>query len=140
MHRLRRSRCPARLLGLVLGLALLLPEIGHSLAHRFAASHAELNAILAADHHNSETAAAPQGHGSVFWAESHSAGAHPHFDQRPAPPAKVSFDLLLAARTVVELWFEVAEPACPSPLAHAQLVFDGRYHGPPPPTRAPPLS
>ncbi|MBA3258973.1 MAG: hypothetical protein H0T68_05850 [Gemmatimonadales bacterium] len=136
MHRLRRSRYPARLVGLVLGLALLLPEIGHSLAHRHAASHA----IVVADHHHGEAAAAPHGHGSVFWAESHSAGAHPHLDQRPAPPSKVSLDLLLAARTVVEFWFDMTEPAQPSLPAHARLVFDGRYHGPPPPSRAPPLS
>ncbi len=140
MHHLRRSRLPGLLLGLVLGFALLLPEIGHSLVHRHAAAHAAPHVMVAADHGHGESATVAHAQVNAGWADSHSAGGHHHFDLRPTPPPKVSSGLLLAARIVVELQLDIAAPLPPRIPVHAQVVLAGRYHGPPPPSRAPPLS
>ncbi len=140
MHHLRRSRFPGLLLGLVLGFALLLPEIGHSLAHRHDAAHAAPHAMATTDHDHGESATAAHAPIIAGWADSHSAGGHPHFDLRPTPPPKVPSGVLLAVRIVVELQLDIAAPPPPSLPVHDQVVLAGRYHGPPPPSRAPPLS
>lgn len=141
MHHLRRSRLPALFLGLVLGFAVLLPEIGHSLAHRNAALHAAPHAALDVDdHHHGGAALAAPGHGDMVAAGTHGGGVHPHFDLRPTRPTKTSL-ALLAAQTVVEFILDVAEPRPPSPFGRDHLVVLAvRNHGPPPPSRAPPVS
>jgi hypothetical protein len=140
MRHLRRSRLPALILGLVLGFAVLLPEIGHSLAHRHAAAHDAGHTTLAVDDHHDDAAAVAHAHGDVTSADTHAAGVHSHFDLRATPPTKASIAFALAAQTVVELAFDVAEPQRPSLIAQEHLVLAGRCHGPPPPSRAPPLS
>jgi hypothetical protein len=141
MHHLRRSRLPALFAGLVLGFAVLLPEIGHSLAHREDALHAAPHAALDVDdHHHGEAAVAAHGHGAMVATGTHAAGVHPHFDLRPTPPTKTSLALLLAAQTVVEFILDVAEPRPPIPFGQDHLLLAGRNHGPPPPSRAPPVS
>lgn len=130
MRRLRRSCFPALLLGPVLAFAVLLPEIGHSLAHRDAAFR----------HHHGAVTRAALPHRDVASEDEHLAGVHPHFDLRPTPPTRSSLALFLAARTVVELIVDVAEPRRARLVPQAHLVLGGRNHGPPPPSRAPPLS
>ncbi len=141
MLRLRRSRLPALILGLILGVAVLLPEIGHSLAHRVAAAHAAPDAALDGDHHDHRAAAAaPHRHRDTVAAGQHAAAVHPHFDLRPTPPIKTSLALLMAAQTVVEFILDAAEPRPPTPFGQDHLILAGRNHGPPPPSRSPPLS
>lgn len=141
MRRLRRSRLPALILGLVLGFAVLLPEIGHTLAHRHAAEHAVPHAVVAVDdHHHDAAAGAAHPHGYVASEDTHADGVHAHFDLRLASPTKASLAFMLAARTVVELVLDLTETGRPSPVAQDHLILAGRNHGPPPPSRAPPLS
>lgn len=141
MHHLRRSRLPALILGLVLGFAVLLPEIGHSMAHRTAALHVAPHATHDVnDHHHGAAADAAHGHRDTMAAGPHTARVHPHFDLRPAAPGKASPSLLLAAHTVVELILDSADPRSPIPVPPDRPVLSGRNHGPPPPSRAPPLS
>ena len=140
MHHLRRSRLPALILGLVLGVAVLLPEIGHSLAHRDAALHTAPDAVLAGDdhHHGAEVVAGP-GEGMVS-AGRHAVEVHPHFDLRQTAPSKTSLSLFLAVQYVVDLILDPVDhqPAIPFRQGHFAMAW--RNHGPPPPSRAPPLS
>lgn len=142
MRRIRGSRFPALILGLALVWAVFLPEIGHSLEHRQAAAFLAHTSAPAEDHHHHHGAAAAVEHtdADFAWAEEHGVGQHPHLDLRPTIRTKVSLAALLAAKTAVELVFDVAEPRPTRVIIEDRLAPVVRRQGPPPPTRAPPIA
>ena len=130
MHRLLRPGASGPLVVLVLGLALLLPEVSHSLAHH--------HAMEAEQHHH----VAAQDHSADGWAtlgEPDTDADHPHPDLRATPAAKPLFALEFAPPAVVR------QASILGVVRHLQAsVIDdpappGQLHGPPPPARAPPL-
>jgi hypothetical protein len=139
MRWLRRSGSLTPYLAFVLSLAFLLPEIGHSLAHRHAMADAHATAEpTGADHDHSRAPASA--HDPAAVTDRDHEDAHPHFDQRGTAPGKLSLTSLFATQVVVDLALDaVAARQVPPPVAR-QIVLTGRTHGPPSSSRAPPLS
>lgn len=128
---------------LALGLAVLLPEIGHSLAHRHAMAdtHAAAQAVAAhnaADHDHSETTAAAPDLAVLTGGDL--SDEHPHCDQRGPAPGKLSLSSLFAAQVVVDLTLDADAARQVPPPVTWQIGLTGRSHGPPSSSRAPPLS
>jgi hypothetical protein len=117
------------LLTLALGAALL-PEVGHSAAHR--------DGWQAAHHHPGEVELA-QADGRPSVEDDHGARAHEHTDLIGTSSIKrVAITAGVVAAAVV-----LPVPAAPVRfLPHVMEVGSPRWlsHGPPPPSRAPPLS
>lgn len=132
MRRLRRSCLPALLLGLLFGFGTLLPEMGHADAHRHAAGHDAHDEI---DHGSAPVHA----HFGVQLTEAHGSGSHPHFESRSAPGAKLPIVFPGFVRSVPDLDL-VPAASRPAPLIREPEALAGRSQGPPPPSRAPPLS
>ena len=129
MRYLRGPTVPAVLLAFLTGVGLLLPEVGHSLAHYHAADHH--SGPHSAPHHHDST--------SLELIGEHHGGDHPHLDLLATPSAKTSL-VHTAIVQVCVLALDAAdqESALPPPTAVAPPLA-GRGHGPPPPSRAPPL-
>jgi len=140
MQRFRRSRFPALVLGLAFGFGILLPEIGHSVAHRTAAGHtASHETHDAADHPHDHTVREAPDH-QIVMAFSAAAESHSHFDLRPTAPGKSSLSLLPAGVVATDLTLHAPERRSPIPVHPDAVPLGDRRHAPPPPSRAPPLS
>ena len=108
---------------LLTGLAFLSPEVGHSLAHHHAAEHS------AKDH--------AAGHGVI--PQEHGHGEHPHVAVLASPPAKPLFQYTaLIVRVAVLVLHETVTESSLTPVESAGLSPGNLFHGPPPPSRAPP--
>jgi hypothetical protein len=129
-----RSRLHAPILGLLFGFALLGPELGHTLAHR---EHAPKAAAYLPHEHG--VAEPEHAHADVELGDTHALDAHPHFDLRPSPSSNPTLTFVAAVWTVVQLQLDLSGPPSFPPTSNVSVLWD-RYHGPPPPTRAPPLS
>jgi hypothetical protein len=129
MRHLRRPSVPGFVLGLFLGLGLLVPEVGHSLAH-----------YHAADHHTEPTLALGQhGAAGIELTDAHHGGDHPHLELVATPSSKPSLIHALVMRSVA---LALHVPGEEQPLPPAVITGrppGDREHGPPPPSRAPPL-
>jgi hypothetical protein len=134
MRYLRQSRLPAPILGLLFGFALLGPELGHTRAHR---EHAP-QAIVYSPHDHA-VAEPEHAHADVQVGDFHATDAHAHFDLRSSPSSKPSLTLVAAVWTAVHLRLDLWDPPSFPPTSNVVILWD-RYHGPPPPSRAPPLS
>ena len=134
MRHLRQSRLAVPILGLLFGFALLGPELGHTLAHR---EHAPQAAVYSLHEH--AVAGAQHAHAYVEVGDTHALDAHQHFDLRSSPSSRPSLTFVAAAWTVIQFQLYLADPP-PFPATSNVSVLWDRYHGPPPPSRAPPLS
>ena len=132
MQSLRRSRVSAWLLSLIVGCSVLIPEIGHAAVHRHGTQHRLADV---AHEHDAGTVHAQSG---AELADGQGADTHTHIDLRTTSPAKQSLAYLANARTLGVLVLGGQAPR-PVPIAREPLVVAGRRHGPPPPSRAPPL-
>ena len=129
MRYLRGPSVPAVLFAYLLGLGLLLPEVGHSLAHSHASEHRDSYDSAPLHHGSSEIGflGEPQG------------GDHPHVDLLATTPAKISLTMVAMVQVFI-LAFPAADGNRRLPVsAVAGFPLGGREHGPPPPSRAPPL-
>jgi hypothetical protein len=134
MRHLRQSGLPAPILGLLFGFALLGPELGHTLAHREHAPQATVYSL------NEHAVAEPgHAHADIEVGDTHAPDAHAHFDLCSSPPSKPSLTFIAAVWTVVQLQLDLSGPPSFPPTSNVSILWD-RYHGPPPPSRAPPLS
>jgi hypothetical protein len=129
MRYLRGPRLPAVVLALLLGLGLFLPGVGHSLAHHHASQH----------HDAHDSALLYPGSPDTGVLGEHQGGDHPHLDLLATPSAKISLTLV----AIVPV-FILALPATDGDRGLTLPVLagpprTGRDHGPPPPSRAPPL-
>ncbi len=143
MHCLRRSRLPGAILLLVLGFGVLLPEIGHSVAHRHSAAHPQDprgDDHGHGHHHDGPEADEVHGQPDMLAVGTQTVAVHPHFELHPISPTKPSLLLALAAGTVAEFILDATEPASPVAPSRSRPVLILRSHGPPLPSRAPPLS
>jgi hypothetical protein len=139
MRWLRRSGSLTPYLAFVLGLAFLLPEIGHSLAHRHAMADAHATAEPAAAVHDRFQTPAPA-HDLAAISDRDHEDAHPHCDQRGTAPAKLSLTSLFAMQVVIDLGLDAVAARQVLPPVPRRIVLTGRSHGPPSSSRAPPLS
>jgi hypothetical protein len=133
MRHLRQSRLPAPILGLLFGFALLGLELGHTLAHREHGPEAAVYSLhegAVADQH---------AHADVEVGDTHALDSHQHFDLRSSPSNRPSLTFVAAAWTVIQFQLYLADPP-PFPATSNVSVLWDRYHGPPPTSRAPPLS
>src|SRR5215217_4872836 len=125
-----RVRWSGLLLSTFFAFSVLLPELGHSLAHRHLGGHEEM--------HGHEHARDLQPQAAAELEEPQGGGAHPHHDIRTIPSGK----------RVLELWsapivyFRLDEPVTtlPGKTAASSIVRADSWHGLPPPSRAPPLT
>lgn len=131
MRRLRRSGLPSLLLILVMGLAVLFLEAGHSLAHRHA---------LNADLHHAVEHAVPHAHGEMAVDDGHVGGDHPHVELLGTPGAKPLLAHAVATQTVIRLADDLGTERQVRLVVLDDLTPGCREHGPPPPSRAPPLA
>jgi len=129
MRHLRGPSVPGFLLALLLGLGLLLPEVAHSLAHHHAAEH---HAASAAEPHSHDLPGAAL-------TDDHHAGDHPHVELLATLSAKPSLAHAVVVQAVALALDALPEERPLAPAVAAQPPPDGRNHGPPPPSRAPPL-
>jgi hypothetical protein len=134
MRLLRQSRLPAPILGLLFGFALLVPELGHTLAHRAHAPQATAYPL-----HEHAGAGSEHAHADVEVGDPHALDAHQHFDLRSSPSSKPSLTFVAAVWTVIQFQLDRSDPPSFPATSNVPALWD-RYHGPPPPSRAPPLS
>lgn len=129
MRHARRHGLPTALLALMLGLALLIPEAGHSLAHHESAAH---GAPRDADHHGGGA----DGRGRLG---ARAEGDHPHVELAAPLPARPSLMQAIIVRVGALLAHDLAA-TCTAPLMLAAGLPPGDLTlQPPPPARAPPL-
>jgi hypothetical protein len=111
------------LLALCTGVTLLLPEVGHSLAHHHAAEHRAGGVAP-------ELAMFPHEHGH---------GGHPHLEMVASPPVKPLFQYAAVIVRVAALILDDSGIERALPPVHTPGLSPGNlFHGPPPPSRAPP--
>ncbi len=135
MRCVRGSGIASSLTVLFMALALLLPEVGHGLAHHHAAQHHD-----AAQHHGSSYIADRHGGtgSDLSLTDEQGDGRHPHLDLVAKPPSKPLLAYASAVRAVALLLPDFGEER-PLPPAFTTGFSPGRRdHGPPPPSRAPP--
>ncbi len=129
MRHLRGPSVPAVLLAFLVGVGLLLPEVSHSLAHHHSAEH----------HGASQSAAHHHGFSGIGLIGERHGGDHPHLDLLAAASAKTSLAHAAMVQVFV-LLLPARDELRPLPLATVPgPPLEGRDHGPPPPSRAPPL-
>ena len=137
MGRRCHLRVQAAFLVFVLSAGILLPEVGHSLAH--------LNASAAAEHHD-----APHHHGDHHSVELSDAASligedkqatHPHLNLLTTIPGPATLKSLVAATPSIQNLqldsISVSRVFNLPPETAQPFVSE---HGPPPPSRAPPLT
>jgi hypothetical protein len=130
MRHLRTSGLPAILLTLLMAFGVLLPEAGHSFAHRQGGGHAE--------HDRVSQAQADPGVAAVV-SSGHAAGDHPHLELAARLPGKPLLAYAVAARAVLRLLIDSDTGLRVAAATTRTLAPHQSNHGPPPPTRAPPL-
>jgi hypothetical protein len=128
MHRDRTSRITALWLSGIMGLAVLVPEAGHSHAHR---QEVARTWYQVRDH-----GAAQQVLGSVL-SRTQVGEDHPHADLRARLPGKSLLQHAAAAQ-VTRLFSDLADSLRCTPAFPAGIALVLSEHGPPPPARAPP--
>jgi hypothetical protein len=129
MRHTRGPSVPGFLLALLLGLSLLVPEVGHSLAHYHAADH-HTTSDLSLHHH---------GAAGMGLTDSHHDGDHPHLELVATLSGKPSLVHAVVVQSVVLSLHAVGEEHVLPPALTTGRPPGGREHGPPPPSRAPPL-
>lgn len=129
MRPLRMSGLPAILLTLVMGFGILLPEAGHSLAHRQGGVHGSQETV---DHIEADHAV------RAVVSAGHAADSHPHPDLVATLPGRPLLAYALAAQTIRWLLGDPAPARRVAPAIVRALAPIQSGHGPPPPTRAPP--
>ena len=130
MQRLRISGLPAILLTLLMAFGVLLPEADHSFAHRQSGVHPEHDLV--------SPARADPGAG-VAVSSGHAADEHPHFELAATLPGKPLLAYAVAAQIVLRLLLDPDTGLrVPAGTAYTLAPLQSN-HGPPPPTRAPPL-
>ncbi len=130
MQRPRSTRIPAGLLAVMMALAVFLPEASHSVAHRDGAAHPS--------GHHEHHAGAPSAE-LAFSAPDAGGGGHWHSDFRATLPGKSLLKHALVARVLIRLHRDLADTRRPPAAPLANVAPLPSHHGPPPPTRAPPL-
>lgn len=132
MRRLRSPGIARLVIALITGLALLLPEVSHSLAHHHAAEHRSMHSGVG---HYGE-AGADAGDFAATSKQGHA--EHPHFDVVATQPTKPLLAQAVVVRVAALLLNDLREER-PLPPVRANDLLPGEYtHGPPPPSRAPP--
>jgi hypothetical protein len=129
MRDLRRPNVLDFLLGLLLGLGLLVPEVGHSLAHYHAAAHHGDPALTLHQH----------GAAGIGLTDAHHGGDHPHLELVATPSSKLSLAHAVVVQSVVLALHALGEEHPLPPAVITGRPPGEREHGPPPPSRAPPL-
>jgi hypothetical protein len=131
MRRLRASVVPAVLLALVGGMAALVPEAGHTRAHR----EGHVPAVRGHEEHTDDHAnpSATIGHG-------HASADHAHLDQLAATPGKPVLFHAAVARVDMELGDSTGRVLRASLVLAHGLAPPEQAQAPPPATRAPPLA
>lgn len=121
---------PAIYLTLLMAVGTLLPEVSHSFAHRHGGVHAEHAAA-------SDVHPAPGERTAVSGDHPHD--GHDHLALSPPLPGKSPLAYAVATEAMVRL-LPYADTARRTPAAavHTRASPESN-HGPPPPTRAPPL-
>jgi hypothetical protein len=137
MCRRRHSGVPAALLAFVLSAGILLPEAGHSLAHLDASAEV---AHHDASHHDGDHHTIDLSEAETEIGEGDQA-AHPHLDLLTTIPSSSSLkSLVVAAPSIHDLlpeFLPVSRVINLPPETAPPFVSE---HGPPPPSRAPPLT
>ena len=128
MRHLRGPSVPGFLLALLMGLGLLLPEVGHSLAHHHEAEHHGAPDVASHEH---DPAAAGL-------TSRHSGGDHPHGEPVAAPAAKPLLTYAVVVHAVLFALHDFSEGRPLPPTVTTGLSPGGQHHGPPSPSRAPP--
>ena len=128
MHRVRRPSVSGTLLAFLLGFGLLLPEMVHSLAHHHAAEHGSA--------HVSPHQGFPSG--SAKSTDAHG-GDHPHLDLIGTPSAKPTLAKAIEVQGALPAFRELETQNAQLLAVAPTIPPGGRDHGPPPPSRAPPL-
>jgi hypothetical protein len=130
MRHLRTSGLPAILLALLMAVGVLLPEVSHSFAHGQGGGHAEHELLSQVQAGSGVAATVSRGH---------AADDHPHFELAATLPGKPLLAYAVAAQTVFRLVLD-GNAGLQVPAATARTLAPPQSnHGPPPPTRAPPL-
>jgi hypothetical protein len=127
----RRARWPGLLLGTLFAGSVLLPELGHSVAHRHLVEPPHV--------HEHATAHLPDTHqADSELKEAHGQGSHLHYDARVVWPGKTKLAFLHPS-TVAVFSLDQDVPRLPrDPTRQADVRADS-WHGLSPPSRAPPL-
>jgi hypothetical protein len=128
MRRLRTSGTATLLLVALMGLAVLLPEFGHSIAHRQAADALRSSTLIRTD----------QGVGHSV-SGTHVAGDHLHPDLRARVPGKPLLKHMVAAPPLIHLCSDLGDDPQLPPAIAGSITPPRCEHGPPPPSRSPPL-
>ncbi len=116
----------------ITGLAILLPEVSHSLAHHHAAEHRSMHS---GEGHHGDVGT---GAGDAAATTEQGYADHPHFDVVATPPTKPLLAHAVVVRVAALLLHDFREER-PLPPTRAKDLSPGEYtHGPPPPSRAPP--
>lgn len=122
---------PALLLTLLMTFGALGPEAGHSLAHRQAGGHPDHDLAGHADLDPTT---------GVGLTDGHSADDHPHFELAARLPGKSTLAFAVVVQPVSRP-LPIADGGLRVPTAIDQSPPPRDHrHGPPPPTRAPPLA
>jgi hypothetical protein len=128
---LRRPDLPGLCLALMLAVAFVLPEVGHTHAHRHLAEHES-----EAAHHEAPTATPGSG---LALGDHHDDEQHEHLSLVATPTAKA---LVLGDPTITTLalpHYHFRTARIPALVVTSSLPPGLLEHGPPPPSRAPPL-
>ena len=129
MRSLRSPGLPGSLSSALLGLALFLPGVGHSLAHHEVAEHHQVPGTAPHQHDASHATLTGEHHGD----------AHLHLDLVAAPSAKPPVPHAVVASSPVLALDPPGEERPLPPAVTDGRPPGGRDHGPPSPSRAPPL-
>jgi hypothetical protein len=123
-----------QMLALICAVALLFPEVGHAFAHHHAMEHR----FNPTDHQLPDHGDSTVGLQSV--ADNHGHSDHPHLDlTATAGTRQVWIYNAVFVRVAVLLLYDLRDER-PQPISHPTGLSPGSWvHGPPPPSRAPPL-
>jgi hypothetical protein len=130
----------AVLLTMIMGIAVLLSEAGHSYAHRQLGqvSHHSVEHHGSASHHGSADHHDVAHTAAVAVQDADASNEHPHPDVIAIPPVKTVLHAL-TVRTVVDLSDQIDQELRLPLVVSSTFTLRGREHGPPSPARAPPL-
>jgi len=128
MNRLRRSSCPPICLALVMGLALVWPDVAH---RRFHEQH---------EHVHDHSASGKVSPLSPLISGSKHGDSHPHLDLTATTPTKVGLQLIMLVSEQAALDEPTMALVCVSTGGGDPIRPRSPPSGPQPPIRAPPLA
>jgi hypothetical protein len=131
MVSIRRPDVPGIILALIVGVAFVFPEVGHSHAHRHQATHESGAAHTEAAKHLSDT--------DPVLVDHHIDAEHQHLRLTATPTAKPLPWRDPAVSTFALPGPQVRLYRTPASIFASSLPPGLLAHGPPPPSRAPPL-